>query len=79
MAANTANSQTTRPSKLIRTNFYPTLTEEGTNISAWLYTYTFHSVSMGGDGGFPILLTISIAPHSTRRKEGAVKLFIGVA
>jgi hypothetical protein len=62
-----------------KNKFYPTLTEEGTNISAWLYTYAFHSVSMGGEEGFPILLTISIAPHFKRRREGAVKLFIGVA
>jgi hypothetical protein len=62
-----------------KNKFYPTPTEEGTNISTWLHTYAFHSVSMGGDGGFPILLTISIAAHSTRKREGAVKLFIGVA
>jgi hypothetical protein len=31
----------------IETKFYPSLTKEGTNISAWLYSYAFLSVKMG--------------------------------
>lgn len=83
MAAYTANSLMQRLSKWsltkVKTNFYSTVTEAGTNISAWLYSYAFHSVKMGWDGGVPIPLTVSIALRTTRNGEGDVKLFIGAA
>jgi len=83
VAAYTASNLMPRLSKWgltkIKTNFCPTVTEEGTSISAWLYSYAFHSVKMGWDGGVPIPLVVSIAPRPTGKGVGAVKLFIGVA